>query len=153
MSRKPELFAAPRLGDLLTDEDRVSLREKARDRVAAKIKEKQEAELLKQYEKEYERELNDNPNEEYRRLLIDLPGHAPNLKIDSQYFYHGREYEVKASVYDQLVEQMQRCWRHENEIGGANRDAYSAPARHGTFGPADARGEGPGLRLGRGGVF
>ena len=145
-------FEVPKIGDLLDEEDRLKLREKARDTVAAKIKAKQEAELLKKYEKEYERELTDDPNEEYRTVLIDLPGHAPDIRLDEQRFYHGRTYEVKASVYDYIMEQMQRCWAHEDEIGGANRDAYSKPARHGAFQPAGPDGMGPGAVL-RGGSF
>jgi hypothetical protein len=65
--------------------------------------------------------------EEQVTMLIDLPGHAEYIRIDNRRYYHAYTYTVPYSVADTLNHMMDRAWRHEEETGGANKDAYRKP--------------------------
>jgi hypothetical protein len=69
--------------------------------------------------------------EEQITLLCDLPGHAEYIRIDNRRYYHAYTYTVPASVADTLMYMMDQAWRHEEEVGGANKDAYRKPRRTG----------------------
>ena len=107
--------------------DHDALRETAREKILARKKAAEEARLAKLYELEVEAELNEDPHEEMVAIVIDLPGNTDHIKLDTQFFRHGHAYEVKRSVFDYLAAQVQASWRHEDEIGSANRDIYQRP--------------------------
>ena len=65
--------------------------------------------------------------EEQVTILVDLPGHSERIRIDNRYYYHGFTYTCPFSVADTLMHIMDRAWRHEEETGGANKDAYRKP--------------------------
>lgn len=67
------------------------------------------------------------PHEQLVDVLIDLPGHALRLLIDGVEYMHAFTYRVPTSQALSMHEQMQRCWNHENEVGGANRNFYQRP--------------------------
>ncbi len=67
------------------------------------------------------------PDEQYEDVLIDLPGHAVRLLIDGVEYIHAFTYRVTTMQARSMREQMQRCWDHEDEIGGANRNFYRRP--------------------------
>jgi len=65
--------------------------------------------------------------EEQITLLVDLPGHAEYIRLDNRRYYHAHTYTVPFSIADSLMSTMDRAWRHEEETGGANKDAYRKP--------------------------
>src|SRR6516165_8233517 len=109
----------------LTDSEKQEILDLARKRVEEEQK-KQERERLIDAAVRYERRRY-LPQEQLVDILIDLPGHAPRLLIDGVPLSHARS----------MWEQMQRCWSHEHEIGGANRNFYRSP-RNITIGPQHA---------------
>ena len=109
----------------LTDEDKQRILAKAREKVEEERTLEQEARLLEAAIR-YERRRH-IPNEQLQDILIDLPGHAPRLLIDGVEYSHGFTYRVPLSQARSMWEQMQRCWSHEHEIGGANRNFYKRP--------------------------
>ena len=119
----------------LTDSEKQEILDLARKRVEEEQK-KQERERLIDAAVRYERRRY-LPQEQLVDILIDLPGHAPRLLIDGVEFSHGFTYRVPLSHARSMWEQMQRCWSHEHEIGGANRNFYRSP-RNITIGPQHA---------------
>jgi hypothetical protein len=67
--------------------------------------------------------------EEQITFLLDLPGHTDKIRIDNQYYYHGFTYTRSYSVAQTVFYMMDQAWRHEETVGGANKDAYRKP-RH-----------------------
>jgi hypothetical protein len=127
---KKEVAIAPVLEDasfngLLTEDERAELLSEVEDEVreeevaAAKDKFRSKARSAIRVQRGLE--------EDQVTLLMDLPGHAEYVRIDSRRYYHGYTYTVPASVADTLMHMMDRAWRHEEETGGANKDAYRKP--------------------------
>lgn len=116
--------------DLLSDEQKQKLRERARKHVTAKRVETAEDEYFRAAV--HEEELVDKPMEQLEYIQLDLAGHSNKIMLDGVQFFHGQIYEVTKSVADTMREIVARGWNHEREIGGANRDHYRAP-RNTTF--------------------
>lgn len=68
-----------------------------------------------------------DPHEELRTITLDLAGHSDRIVLDGVIYLHGRTYNVPKRVYDAILDCAARGWEHENEVGGANRDAYRKP--------------------------
>lgn len=60
-------------------------------------------------------------------VLIDVAGHADSITLDGQKFFHNHVYTVPLSVARTLYDVMGNTWRHEEEIGNANSNAYRKP--------------------------
>ena len=69
--------------------------------------------------------------EEQVTFLVDLPGHADKIRIDNQLFYHGFSYTRPFSIAETVFYMMDQAWRHEEAVGGANKDAYRKPRNTG----------------------
>lgn len=65
--------------------------------------------------------------EEDITLTIDVAGHAQCITLDGTKYHHGHVYTVPYSVAAVLFDIMERTWRHESEVGGANANEYRQP--------------------------
>lgn len=110
---------------LLSNEDKASLRARAKAAADAEIKQRTVDALYVQYLEE-ERRKHD-PQEETKYIMLDMAGHADRIMIDGVVYFHGTQYGVPLSLYNVLRETIQAGWKHEDEIGGANRNAYNKP--------------------------
>lgn len=114
---------------LLSDEEQKVILAKARDVVQA---ERADAASKSFLEKALDAERKKNnvapKEEELMQVLIDLPGFSDALRINNQQFFHGHTYTVPVSKARDMLSMMARAWEHENEVGGANRDAYRKPS-------------------------
>lgn len=71
-------------------------------------------------------EANLNTEEEKVLIHLDLPAHTDGITINGRKYLHGGTYTVPRSLANFLSEKQQWCWRHEDEIGGANRQFEKA---------------------------
>lgn len=109
----------------LSDEEKSAIIVRAQKHVEDERKAKAEEAFL-DFAIEEERRKH-KPKEQYEDVLIDLPGHAVRLLIDGVEYIHSFTYRVTGSQAQSMREQMQRCWSHEHEVGGANRNFYQRP--------------------------
>lgn len=108
------------------DEDvKAQLRAKARAAVAQEQREKTEEALYAQFLEEERRAL--DPKHETKYIVLDLAGHSDRIMLDGTVYFHGVRYGVPLPVFAVLKEVVQRGWDHEEEVGGANRNAYQKP--------------------------
>jgi hypothetical protein len=128
----PRDFGSQHDFSTLTDDEKQLILRKAEDHVVAETKRQQEELFLDVAIRHERRKF--KPSEQFIDVLIDLPGHAQRLLIDGVEYSHGYTYRVPMSMARSMWEQMQRCWNHENEIGGANRNWYRSP-RNISIGP------------------
>ena len=140
MSRKPVEFVDPvnlsdedsfveeteniinDLVDGLTAEERVEIEDEARALVEAENKKKAKENYKVKAIAEARRVANLDPTAEKVVVNLNLPGHAEYIMINGQRYYHGGTYNVERGTAQFLMEKQQACWRHEDEIGGANRE-------------------------------
>jgi len=111
--------------DLISDDQKKLLREKARKMVSDKRLEAAEDDFLKEAMRQ--EELADKPDEQLEYIMLDLAGHSEYIMLDGVRYFHGTTYEVTRSVGATMREIIARGWQHEQEIGGANRDLYRRP--------------------------
>jgi hypothetical protein len=110
---------------LLSAEERQQLLEEIEDEIheeevtQAKVKFKAAARTAIRVQKGLE--------EEQVTILIDAAGHTPYFRIDNKRYYHGYTYTVPYSLAETLMYMMDQGWRHEEAVGGANKDAYRKP--------------------------
>lgn len=109
----------------LDDDEKARILDKARKHVEDERKRKAEEAFLDVAISEERRKH--RPADQYEDVLIDLPGHAVRLLIDGVEYIHAFTYRVTGVQAASMREQMQRCWAHEDEIGGANRNFYAKP--------------------------
>jgi len=133
--RVPDALPAD-LAALLTEEDRVKAREKARKLVEEERKQLALAELEKIELQAARREY--DPKLEMKEIYIDLAGHSDRLTIDmgqgnGGVYYHSFKYTVPKPVHDQLMEMMMRGWAHEEGAGNPNHRLYRKPSHFGTM--------------------
>ena len=135
---KKQKFELP--PDFPTRFDNSTLSDEEKLRIIAKARESVEEEKKRQDEEDFldaairvERRRH-RPHEQLVDVLVDLPGHALRLLIDGVEYNHGFTYRVPVSQARSMWEQMQLCWSHEHEIGGANRNFYRSP-RNLSIGP------------------
>lgn len=113
---------------LLTEEDKVQIREKAKKHVAEKRRDKAESEYLARAIKEEEREH--TPADQLVDITVELAPfvasarfNAAFLSLDGVRFFHGVTYSVSRKVADTMQDIMARGWEHEREIHGERRAA------------------------------
>jgi hypothetical protein len=125
LSRKAniELIEEPdKKFSLLTDEERAELIAEVQDELNEELKKKEREEFKAQARRNLR--VKKGLEEEQIALLIDLPGNADHIRIDGNRFYHGHTYTIPYSVAETLNHMMDRGWRHEEEVGGANSNEY-----------------------------
>ena len=119
---RPRKLALPVDTDLLSDEKKHELRQKAK----AGIREEQEddaaAAYLAKVEEEERRKL--IPSETMVEITLDLAEHSDRLVIDGAHYFHGRSYTVPMSVALTMREMASRGWDHQAEIDGKKKDTY-----------------------------
>jgi len=69
------------------------------------------------------------PEIEYESVKIDLPPHAPDVRIDGRVFQHGLTYKVTAVQAASMREIMFRAWSHEEEVRG-QRTGFAPKSRN-----------------------
>jgi hypothetical protein len=112
-----------RLHPILSNEDVLAARQKARDRLD---KERRTAALRDVEERELQRlrveeGLTSGITEEdaVRNITIDLPEWIPAIFINGQKaYYHGFTYPVATHIYRTLQDQMQSAWRTHEQTEG-----------------------------------
>lgn len=77
-----------------------------------------------------------DPEEELFEYQLDLAGHADRIMLDGKIFLHGNTYSFTRKELETVHDIVAQTWKHEDEIGGANRDYYRRP-RHVRVGPQD----------------
>lgn len=109
----------------LTDDEKAALRAQARAQVDAEVRQRTTDALFVQYLQEERRK--GDPQEETKYIVLDMAGHSDRIMIDGVAYFHGTQYGVPLSLYNVLRDVVQAGWRHEDEIGGANRSSYNKP--------------------------
>ena len=105
--------------EVLSPEEKAAIRAKATEHVAKQRKEVVEEALLHAYIKEEERK--DKPAEEVIDIVLDLPDHAPFIRLDNRVWFHGILYEVEMSVYQTMMDIQARMWEQEQQTQGRSR--------------------------------
>jgi len=98
--------------DLLDEETKERLRQKARAKIEAEERLRAEDAFLEQEKLRLERELHPELHEPEEEVTIDLAIYTDRLIIDGRHFMHGRTYKVRHSVAAVLRDQMARTHRH-----------------------------------------
>jgi hypothetical protein len=109
----------------LTEEEKEEIRERAYAQVMKERKARAEEAFMQQAIDEARSA--DEPALQMEDIFIDLPGHAVRLLIDGIEYLHGFTYNVNSLQSASMRDIMQRCWNHEDEVGGANREWYKRP--------------------------
>jgi hypothetical protein len=109
----------------LTEEEKEEIRARAYEQVN-KEKKAREEERFMQAALDEARSV-DEPELQMEDIFIDLPGHAVRILIDGIEYLHGFTYTVNQPKAQSMRDIMQRCWNHEDEVGGANREWYKRP--------------------------
>lgn len=99
--------------ELLSDEDKAEIRERARKEVAEARKTAATEAYLKAAIREEEREY--EPHEQLEDFTVDLADYAPYIAINNTLYFHGVTYEVPYSLARCMAEIAQATWRHERE--------------------------------------
>lgn len=110
----------------LTPEEMEQLKKQAAEQVFKEQREARKKEFLKQQVAKYRQVI--KPGQEIVRMTMDLPGHSDRITIDGTSYFHGVTYNFPMDKYKSIIDIAARAWEHENEVGGANRDAYKGRA-------------------------
>jgi hypothetical protein len=121
----PRAFAERLENTSLTEEEKEEIRQRAFEQVESERKARAEEAFMQQALDDARRA--DEPELQMEDILIDLPGHAVRILIDGVEYLHGFVYNVNSYQAATMRDIMQRCWNHENEVGGANRNWYARP--------------------------
>ena len=105
--------------DLLTQEEKDLIRQKARDEVKRRRREKAEESLLQAAIREEERAF--NPPDWWTDITIDLAPYAAFIALDGVQYFHGLTYTVTGAVSATMLDIMARTWEHQREIRGERR--------------------------------
>ena len=109
--------------EVLSAEEKAAIRAKAVEHVAKTKRESTEEALLHAYIKEEQRK--DRPEEQMLDIMLDLPEHAPFIRLDNRVWFHGILYEVEMSVYQTMLDIQARMWEQEQQTQG--RGKYNRP--------------------------
>ncbi len=58
------------------------------------------------------------PEVEYMQVTIDVPPHAPDIRVDGRIYQPGMTYKVTVDQARTLKDIMFRAWAHEQEVRG-----------------------------------
>lgn len=112
-------------GSLLTEEEMREIEDELKAEIAAEAK-KVEKDKFK-VEARRKLRVAKGLEEPQVQILIDIPGFADKITLDGRPYYHGYTYTVADSVAACLMDQMDKSWRHEDNVGGANHNEYRKP--------------------------
>jgi hypothetical protein len=119
---------------LLSAAEQAELRKIAADEVMAERKKAARDAAIEAFKEEARIEA--DPEEELFEYQLDLAGHADRIALDGKVFLHGQTYQFTRKELDTVHDIVAQTWKHEDEIGGANRDYYLRP-RQVRVGPND----------------
>lgn len=117
-----DLEPAPNF-DLLSEEDKAALREKARKKVDDNERLRAMEAFLEAETKRVEKELHPEAYEEEKEVEIDVALYADRIILDGKHYMHGRKYTVKKSRFDALQDIM---WRTKKHYEATHRDPMKA---------------------------
>jgi hypothetical protein len=140
-SRKDVLAEIERrlnLTSILSDEEKAIIQKKAKEHARATKKEAAEKAYLHALIKEEERA--DKPDEQMVDILLDLPEHAPFIRIDNRVWFHGVLYEVEMSVFRTMIDMQARMWEQEEQTRGISKVRSARNLRIGPSNPSPHMG-------------
>jgi hypothetical protein len=70
------------------------------------------------------------PEKEYEEVTVDLPPHAPDVRIDGRVFHPGMVYKVTKEQATTMKDIMARAWAHEQEVRGQRTGFAPKPRNH-----------------------
>lgn len=124
---------AERLHPILSDEEVLAARAKARDKIdaerkkaAAKAVEDEETQRLRVQEG---LTTGIGLKDEIVGITIDLPEYADKIVINSVPYHHRHTYQVPRHMADSIRETMDRAWKHEDEVKGNSLTSHYGAAR------------------------
>lgn len=119
MAKKPMDRGIPVNLNVLTEEDRVALTKQAKSAITDEMA--QDAKT-KFYELELARLRRAQvPADQIETITMDFAPFISFAMIDGIQFFHGYSYEVPHKQAVVLMEQMQRSWKHQDELDGRSR--------------------------------
>lgn len=125
----------------LTDEERETIRAKARDMVAKERKKAaEEAFLQKSLQEERHRV---DPDESLDPIFLELAPNTEYLMLDGTKYFANETYYVTPKVWSVLCEQMNRGWAHDEQTQVRDENGQTRsrmPAHMGTGNFVDRRG-------------
>lgn len=112
-------------GSLLTEEEMREIEDDIKAEIIAEAKKSEK----ERYRSEARRRIRvaKGLEEPQVTVLVDIPGFADKIVLDGRPYYHGYTYTVPDSVASCLMDQMDKSWRHEDNVGGANHNEYRKP--------------------------
>lgn len=123
----------PRLHAILSNEDVLAARAKARSRLErerhAKAMKRVEEEEVERLRLEEGLTTGDRVKDEIVDIVVDLAPHSDKIVINGQAYHQGFTYPVPRHVADSLRETMARGWAHQDEIDGKNKAQIYAQNR------------------------
>lgn len=119
MAKKPIDRTIPVNLNVLTDEDRAALTAQAKSSIKDEMA--QDAKT-KFYELELARlRRAEVPADQIETLTMDFAPFITFAMIDGIQYFHGYSYQVPHKLAVVLMEQMQRSWKHQDELDGRSR--------------------------------
>ena len=105
--------------ELLSDEEKLNARERAKAHVAETRKKKAVDAYFAAAIREEERSF--TPTEMLEDFIVDLPEFTFRIVIDGVAYYHGVTYEVPYSKARSMADIQNQAWAHQREIEGRRR--------------------------------
>lgn len=123
--------------DLLTETDKEAVEKKVLAEIEAEAKAQARAAYTAEIRSRLRREV--GVGEQQVTLTLDLAPYVDRMTIDGVVYMHGRQYTVRYSVADAMLDMQHRTWNHQAEIDGKSTNFYRQ-ARGLTISPSNPNG-------------
>ena len=122
----------PEYEDVLTAEDMAEIQAEAAAELKKEQRKSARKEMLARAKADLQREAaalaqQGGPRADMVDLTIDLAPYAADIRLDGRSYPHGKQVRVPRKVAAVLAEQMERSWKHQEGLSGANENAYRKP--------------------------
>ena len=122
----------PEYEDVLTSEDMAEIKAEAAAELKKEQRKSARKEMLARAKADLQREAaalaqQGGPRADMVDLTIDLAPYAADIRLDGRPYPHGKQVRVPRKVAAVLAEQMERSWKHQEGLSGANENAYRKP--------------------------
>ena len=122
----------PEYEDVLTSEDMAEIKAEAAAELKKEQRKSARKEMLARAKADLQREAaalaqQGGPRADMVDLTIDLAPYAADIRLDGRSYPHGKQVRVPRKVAAVLAEQMERSWKHQEGLSGANENAYRKP--------------------------
>lgn len=110
---------------ILSEDDILLIRAKAKKKVEDEIKKKAAADMLSKFEREERIAAGleeEEPDDPMVMCKIDLAPYCDRIMIDFKIFLHGHTYEVPLRVAKVIMETCFNSWKHQQEVKGERLD-------------------------------